>query len=167
VDNRVVRQAVIAVGAIIFVLIAVSLMADDESPKPPPIVQPLPAPPRDGGESPSFGEKTSGPPPEAKRIARVFAKDYLDFVAGKRPPTAWRGASPALIENMAGASGSEEGEGAKGLRRVRLNCNGDPVDTCMVRLQADGVAPLRFRIKDIAGEWMATDVLSAGEGKPL
>ena len=53
-------------------------------------------------------------------MARRFASDWLDYLAGRRPVSSVRGADPALLVSFAGGGPRDPvGPGRRGLRGVR------------------------------------------------
>lgn len=97
----------------------------------------LSRPPR--GQSGARGRVTRR---EVDRAAAVFARDWLDYLAGDRPASAVRAAEPKLLLGFAGGDPAGIGPGREGLRG--LSCQ--PVDrnrhACVAAIA--GGAPFRF-----------------------
>lgn len=112
------RATTFTSAAVLLALAAVALLAIDASrksstqatapraarPAPPPPARPEPAP------------RTT-----AAAAARLFAGDWLDYLAGQRPVSSVRAAAPSLLVAFAGSDGGRDpvGPGRQGLRAVR------------------------------------------------
>jgi len=85
-------------------------------------------------------------PSGVAQAARLFAGDWLEYLAGRLPVSAVRAADPGLLGGFAGGEAPEVGPGRLGLRRVRCRRSRGEQASRLCVAEIDGLQRLRFTV---------------------
>lgn len=156
------RKALFAAAAAVAAVVFTLLVAQPDRP-PPRTAVPTPSNAPGGADRPEVAvsraleQPTPAPPvpprrpqsvpavidrDRAERAGRVFAGDWLDYLAGQRPVSAVRRIRPALLVPFAGGDAPEVGPGRSGLGPV--SCLPAAKRRFRCTAAADGQHTLRF-----------------------
>ena len=137
------RATTFAAAAVVLALAAIALFTIDSSrehstPATAPRITRSAQPPQPAGPEPR-------PRATVTTTARLFAGDWLDYLAGWRPVSSVRGADPSLLVAFAGGGErSPVGPGRRGLEGVRCRRPRGGRREC--RAFVRGLPPLRFTV---------------------